>query len=202
MIPPKPVHQGGKMAAERLDMRCVREVLRLHFACAQTPRKIVTSLGCGRTTVRDYLARANKHGLTDWSTIEKLTDADIERRLGFKTFARAAWLNDKKAMPDWATVHRELRGNKNVTLALLWQEYLEENAGQGYKYTQFCEHYNRWAKKLSVVMRQAHRAGEKTFVDYCDGISLVDPKTGELIPTELFVGCLGASSYTFAEASL
>ena len=103
-------------------------------------------------------------------------------------------------MPDWVKVHREL-ANKNVTLALLSQEYLEENP-KGYQYSQFCEHYNRWSQKLSVVMRQFHRAGEKSFVDYCDGLDLLDPETGELIPTQLFVGCLGASSYTFAEATL
>jgi transposase len=51
-------------------------------------------------------------------------------------------------------------------------------------------------------MRQHHRAGEKVFVDYCDGILLVDRETGELTKTQLFVGCLGASSYTFTEATL
>lgn len=189
------------MAAERLDMRSVRDVLRLHFLHKQSPRAIVQSQKCGRTTVRDYIARANKNGLTDWESIEKLSDQELEIRLGFKSFSQATWLSEKKAMPDWSVVHKDLQANKSVTLALLCQEHLEENP-QGYRYTQFCEHYNRWAKKLSVVMRQAHKAGEKAFVDYCDGISLVDRGTGELIPTELFVGCLGASSYTFAEATL
>jgi transposase len=182
-------------------MRCVRDVLRLHFVSKQSPTSIAQSEGCGRTTVRDYLTRANKYGLTDWESVERLSDQELELRLGFKTFAHATWLSEKKAMPDWSVVHRDLQANKNVTLALLCQEHLEENS-QGYRYTQFCEHYNRWAKKLSVVMRQAHKAGEKSFVDYCDGIALVDRDTGELMPTELFVGCLGASSYTFAEATL
>ena len=189
------------MAAERLDMRCVRDVLRLHFMLGQSPRKIAQSLGCGRTTVQDYLSRANQNGLQDWASIEPLSQIELEIRLGFKALVQAFWRNDRKFMPDWPAVHQELSRHKSVTLALLWQEYLEVNAG-GYQYTQYCEHYKRWSKKLSVVMRQHHVAGEKTFVDYCDGISLVDAKTGDLIPTELFVGCLGASSYTFAEASL
>jgi transposase len=84
-----------------------------------------------------------------------------------------------------------------VTLALLWQEYKAEHP-DGYQYSQFAELYRRFEKKLSVVLRQPHRAGEKVFVDFCDGISLVDAYAGEIIPTQLFVGALGASSYTFA----
>ena len=182
-------------------MRCVRDVLRLHFVFKQSSKAIAKSQGCGRTTVREYITRANKYSLLNWESIEKLTDPELEIRLGFKHFVHASWQSEKKIMPEWLTVHRELQANKNVTLALLCQEYLETNS-RGYQYTQFCEHYKRWSQKLSVVMRQAHKAGEKSFVDYCDGIVLVDVVTGELIKTQLFVGCLGASSYTFAEATL
>lgn len=189
------------MAAERLDMRCVRDVLRLHFVFKQSPKVIAKSQGCGRTTVREYIARANNNGLSSWDIIEKLTDQELEARLGFKYFEHASWQSETKVMPEWLKLHRELQKNKNVTLALLNQEYLEKNP-RGYQYTQFCEHYKRWLGKLSVVMRQVHNAGEKAFVDYCDGLYLVDEKTGELIKTQLFVGCLGASSYTFAEATL
>ena len=189
------------MAAERLDMRCVRDVLRLHFVSKQSPKSIARSQGCGRTTVRDYIARANKYRLDKWELIESLSDQELEISLGFKSYAHATWQSETKVMPEWSNIHRELQANKNVTLALLCQEYLEENP-RGYQYSQFCEHYRRWSRKLSVVMRQAHKAGEKSFVDYCDGIALVDLGTGELIKTQLFVGCLGASSYTFAEATL
>ena len=189
------------MAAERLDMRCVREVLRLHFILNQSPRAIAISLGCGRTTVREYLVRAKASNVTDWISVENLSDAELEVLLGFRSFAKLTWQNETKAMPDWEKVHHELQANKNVTLALLWQEYLEINP-RGYQYTQYCEHYRRWSKKLSVVMRQVHIAGERSFVDYCDGFLLTNPVTGEKIKTQLFVGCLGASSYTFAEATL
>jgi transposase len=104
--------------------------------------------------------------------------------------------------PDWAELRAELaRRDHQVTLALLWQEYKAEQP-DGYQYSQFCDLYRRFEKRLSVVLRQVHRGGEKTFVDFCDGIPLIDVKTGELIPTELFVGALGASSYTFARAAL
>lgn len=192
------------MAQERLDMRLVRDVLRLHFVQKQSPRTIIQSQACGRTTVREYIQRANSSGLCDWASVEALSDVELEIRLGFKSspgIGRGREASSSKLVPDWLEVHQDLQKNKKVTLALLSQEYLEANP-QGYKYTQFCEHYNRWLGRLSVVMRQTHLAGEKAFVDYCDGLELVDITTGEAIKTQLFVGCLGASSYTFAEATL
>jgi transposase len=51
-------------------------------------------------------------------------------------------------------------------------------------------------------MRQDHRGGEKLFVDYGEGLSLIDPQSGEPIKTQLFVAVWGASNYTFAEATL
>ena len=87
-----------------------------------------------------------------------------------------------------------------MTLQLLWHEYLEDHPG-GYRYTQFCERYRRWRAKLRPTMRQVHRAGEKSFVDFSGKRPhLVDRRTGEIVPVELFVGVLGASSYTYAEA--
>jgi transposase len=52
-------------------------------------------------------------------------------------------------------------------------------------------------------MRQVHRAGEKAFVDFSGQRPILcDPKTGELVSVELFIGVLGASNYTYAEACL
>ncbi|MDY6949093.1 MAG: hypothetical protein SXG53_25640 [Pseudomonadota bacterium] len=88
-----------------------------------------------------------------------------------------------------------------MTLALLWTEYKADHP-DGYQYSQFVDLYRRFEKKLSVVLRQQHRASEKVFVDFCDGIAMIDPQSSERVPTQLFVGALGASSYTFAVATL
>ena len=102
-------------------------------------------------------------------------------------------------MPDWPTVHRELR-RKGVTLQLLHLEYKEQHP-DGYQYTQFCRHYRAWQGRLDLVMRQEHRAGEKLFVDFAgQTIPIVDPETGEISEAQLFVAVLGASNYTYAEA--
>ena len=186
------------MAAAKVCMRQVKQVFRLHLTEKKSQGAVAASVGLGKTTVRDYLRRLNKSGLTCWSEIEPLDDTDLERRLGFSL----AVLNNSKVMPDWLSVHREL-AKKHVTISLLWTEYHNVHGAGAYGYTQFCEHYNRWACKLSVVMRQIHKAGEKTFIDYSgDGLTLRDPKTGERRKVELFVACLGASSYTYAEATL
>ena len=51
-------------------------------------------------------------------------------------------------------------------------------------------------------MRQAHVAGEKLFVDYAGTtIDIFDAATGEVHACQLFVAVLGASSYTYAEAT-
>jgi transposase len=52
-------------------------------------------------------------------------------------------------------------------------------------------------------MHQDHKAGEKVFVDYCgDPLSMIDPATGVATDAYLFVAVLGASGYTYAEATL
>ena len=93
-----------------------------------------------------------------------------------------------------------LRG-KNVTLFLLWQEYREANP-DGYQYSWFCEHYRAWQGKLDLVMRQDHRAGEKLFVDYAGHtVPVIDRTTGEIHEAQVFVAVMGASNYTYAEAT-
>jgi transposase len=103
--------------------------------------------------------------------------------------------------PDWAGIHEELQSQKHVTLQLVWQEYKQSNP-DGYQYSRFCELYRRWADKLDLVLRQEHRAGEKLFVDYAgDTVPVIDSKTGTTTEASIFVAVLGASNYTYAEAS-
>jgi transposase len=177
-------------------MRQVKEVLRLKWACGLSDRQIAHSLRISRPTVADYVRRAEAAGLS-WPLPEDQGDDALERRL----FVRA----DKKSparrpMPDWSVVHRELK-RKGVTLVLLWQEY-KASTPDGLQYSQFCLAYRQWAKKLDLVMRQRHRAGETLFVDYAgQTMPVVDPYSGEVHDAAIFIAVLGASNYTFAEAT-
>ena len=183
------------MPAKRLSMRKIRDVLRLRRDGRLSHRQIARSLGLGRSTVGDYLRRAEEAGLS-WPLPGDLDEGELERRL----FPNAPpFPSHRHPRPDWARVHQELR-RPGVTLFLLWQEYREAQP-EGYQYSRYCDLYRRFAKKLSPSMRQVHRAGEKIFVDFSGTKpALVDPKTGEVTEVELFVGALGASGYTYAEA--
>ena len=171
------------MPAERLSMRRVREVLRLQ-SFGLSGRKIARSLGIPRTTVQEYLRRAEAAGIT-WPLPEDVDDQTLEQRL----FVTPEDQRPSRPLPEWSSIHSELR-RKHVTLALLWEEYKTQNS-DGYQYSQFCELYGRWAKTLDIWMRQEHRGGEKLFVDFSgDGIRWVDPITGEEQEAALFVGVL------------
>lgn len=190
------------MSSEGLAMRKVREILRVRFfAGVESSRLIAQAARCGKTTVNQYLSLAKQAGISSWDEISQLDDVALERRLNVHKAAMCSLLqNPQRYLPDWMVVHEELR-NRDVTLILLWSEYREANP-DGYKYTQYAEYYRRWKAKLSLVMRQTHKPGKKGFIDYCDGLFLTDPVTGEKTRTQLFVGAMGASCYTFARATL
>jgi len=192
------------VAQQRLAMHQIKDILRLHLLGGVTScRRIGRAVGCGKSAVSTCLQRAAEAGLSTWEAVEAFDEAALEQRL-YKGKSAAARLSKHRSrpLPDWVRIREELaRRDHQVTLMLLWTEYKAEYP-DGYQYSQFAELYRRFERKLSVVMRQHHRPGEKTFVDFCDGIALTDPVTGEQIPTELFVGALGASSYTFATATL
>jgi transposase len=177
-------------------MRRLREILRLSLERGLPQRAVAEALGIGTGTVSEYLGRARVAGVA-WPIPEELQDDD---KLETRVFGPKREGDSGRGELDVAFVHEELR-RPGVTLSLLWQEYLAANSG-GYRYSQFCEHYHRYRKRLSPVMRQVHRAGEKAFVDFAGKKpSVVDPGTGEMRAVELFVGVLGASSYIYAEAA-
>ena len=181
------------MPGTRLLMRQVREVLRLKHACGMSARQIGEVLGIGRTTVGDYLRRVSFCGLS-WPLPEGFGDDELERRLFPPPGPR------DRAQPDWARLHAELK-KPGVTMLLLWEEYRAEHP-DGYALSRFYQLYRAWLDRVSPVMRQHHVAGEKMFVDYAgQTVEIVDMSTGEVRRAQIFVAVLGASSYTFAEAT-
>jgi transposase len=180
-------------------MRKVKEVLRLRFECNLSERDIARSCQVARSTVADYLMKA-KAARLGWPEAVALSEAQIDERL-FPVQRIPGSI--KRPPPDCQYIYDQLRTYQkfNLTLSQLWIEYKEKHT-DGYQYTQFCDLYHRWRGKLDYVMRQEHRAGEKVFIDYSDSLSFVDPLTGEIILTQLFLAVWGASNYTYAEATL
>ncbi len=180
---------------KRLPMRKIRDALRLRAGGLST-RKIAASLGVGQSTLSEYLKRAARAGVV-WPLPETLTDAALEAMLFHPAGGETRRVHGQ---PDWAAVHRELR-RKHVTLALLWEEYRAAQP-EGYGYSRFCELYQRWEGRLAPTMRQHHVAGERMFVDYAGAtLPVIDAGTGAAREAQLFVAALGASNYTFAEAT-
>ena len=184
------------MAKGRLSMRHVKEILRQKLVLRRSHRQIAASLGVSAGVVGETASRAKKRALLEWSAVEELDEAELERRL----YGGKAGVAIQRVLPEPAYLDVELR-RPGVTLQLLHLEYLEQEP-DGYRYTQFCRHYRDWKKRQRPVMRQVHRAGEKLFVDYAGKKPhLVDPETGEVTDVELFIAVLGASNYTYAEAT-
>jgi transposase len=185
------------MSQERLSMRKISEILRLKWACHLSNRAIARSCQIGHSTVSEYLKRAERAGLK-WPLADSLTEDQLAQLL-FPVSSQGIQPQASKIVPDWETIRKELK-KRNVTLRLLWEEYQEEHP-EGYRYSQFCELYRQYLKKLDPPMRQNHKAGEKLFVDYAgDTVPITDPETGEVRQAQIFVAVQGASSYTYAEA--
>src|SRR5215212_5048784 len=127
------------MPAERVSMRRVREILRLKYEAGASDRAIARSVGVARSTARLCLDRLAAAGLT-WPLPETLTDGALEALLFAGAGAMAG--QRRKAEPDRAVVHRELR-RPGVTLMLLWEEYRATTPG-GYRYSRWCELYRGW----------------------------------------------------------
>lgn len=181
-----------KKKRRRLTLRQIKEILRLKNKNLSN-RQIAKACNISPTTVEKYVKRIEEASISYDDMKEKSEDEIMDKLFENKK------PKNKKALPDMSYIHKQLK-MKGVTLQLLWEEY-KEGHPEGYSRTQFCYYYNRWRKKLKPTMRFNHKAGEKVFVDFSgDKPVITNPETGKKTAVELFVGTLGASSYTFAIA--
>ena len=183
------------MAHWRVSMRKIREMLRLRHERGLSHAKIGLSCGVGETTVGDCLSRAVAAGLS-WPLPDDLDDEALERRL----YPGQGTGPSQPAKPDFSYIHTELR-KKSVTLQLLWQEYKAATPA-GYQYSQFCQLYRDYRKGVEYSFRNSYKAGEKMFVDYAgQTVPIHCAKTGTVRHAQIFIAVLGASNYTYAEAT-
>ena len=186
------------MPQPRIKMRKIREVLRLHFESGRSIRQINASTKTSVGAIQKLLKQARELNLA-WPLPEDLDDT----RLSLLFYPEANATDSKRlVVPQWTKIHQELK-RKAMTKQLLWEEYCECHPTRCYSYSQFCDLYARWCKRQKRSLRQLHKAGEKTFVDYAGiTIPVIDPRSGEiLIDAQMFVGVLGASCLTYAEAT-
>ena len=183
------------MPQERLPVRKIREVIRLHHEAELSNRAIARVCKISNSTVGEYLVRAEQAGFS-WPLPEGLDDAALYQGL-FPEKSKGS--KSKRPIPNWEDVHREL-SKRGVTLTLLWQEYREKHPLDGYGYTQFRLYYQRWNKSRTGTMRIPRKGGEEMEVDYTGmTVPITNPETGEISRAQIFVATLPASNYTYAE---
>lgn len=184
------------MAQERLTVKKIKEVLRLKYEAKLSNRAIAGACKVSNSTVGEYLKRAEAAGIS-WPPAE-IGEEELYQKLFPEK--KAVVSERKYPMPDWEAVQKDKR-RKGVTLQLLWQEY-KEKYPEGYQYSQFCEHYQRWKKSQVEPSRHIeHTGGEQMQVDYAGlKIPITDPQTGAISQASIFVAILPASNYIYAEA--
>jgi len=183
------------MAQERISMRKINEALRLYYEAKVSQNNIAKITGISRYSAQQYLLRFKASGLI-WPLPENINEEELENRL----FPRRDQFFGKRPGLDYEYLLQEIR-KPNATLGILWEEYKQQNPA-GYQYSYFCDLFNAYRNSVNSSMRQEHKAGEKTFVDFGEGgIKITDPVTGEEIPTKIFVSVWGASTYMYAESS-
>lgn len=180
-------------------MRKIKEVLRLRNELKLDQRQIARSCSVSVSTVHEYLKRAAAADI-GWPLLDGWDDGRLEAAL-FPRPDTPPQPTTRKSPPDFAAIHEQLQRHRDVTLQLVWEEYRDANP-DGYGYSRFCELFQRWRKRLDVVLRQEHKAGEKAFVDWAGAtVPIHDRDAGKVWQAPVFVAALGASSYTWAEAA-
>lgn len=184
------------MPADGLAMRQIKDILRLRHDAGLSFREIARSLNISVGVVSKYLQLAAVAGIT-WPLPDNLDEDALQQKLQPLPPPNLPTI----PLPNFAEIHQELR-RKGVTLQLLWEEYADDSSQEHYSYSHFCVLYREWRQRLSPTMRQTHTPGDKMFVDYCGPtVPVFDPLTGEVRHAQIFVATLGASNYTYAEAT-
>ncbi|MGR3317630.1 MAG: IS21 family transposase [Candidatus Anammoxibacter sp.] len=188
------------MAGKPIDMSRLRKVLKLH-AQGKSKSFISDYLKLSRNTVKKYIRQFSRLKVTI-EDLNQMDDVKLEE-LFIKPQQEELSPKLKALYTFFPYAEKELK-KTGVTKMLLWREYKEKNP-EGVQSTQFCEHYNRWSKRVNVkpVMHMVHKAGDKMFVDYAGKtLQIIDKQNGEVIEVQFFVSVLGASQLTYAEVTL
>ncbi len=186
------------MANKITDMSKIRKAIK--FYCNGKSKLFISKyLSLSRNTVKKYISLFETLGLS-FEAINEKTDAELELLFSHTTVESIS--PKLQILYDFfPKMERELK-KVGVTVQHMWEQYISLNP-DGYRSSQFCYHYKIWGKRVNPVMHMNHKAGDKMYVDYAGKtLSIVDKDTGEIKEVQFFVAILGASQYTYAEASM
>ena len=181
------------MAKERISMRKIKEILRLYFEATLSHRQIAVINHIGRTTAQEYILRFKASGLL-WPLAASVTEEELEKKLYPVNKEKGV---NRPAL-DFPYLVEEIR-KPDATLSVLWDEYKQQYP-DGYQYSHFCDLFRVYTKSLNYSMRQEHKAGEKTFIDFgASPLTIIDLRSGQEKSVKIFVAVWGASNYMFAK---
>lgn len=173
-------------------MRKIKEILRLKFEKGLSQKQIAKSIKVAKSTVQACLSKAKRANIS-WPLSEEVSEKQLELLLYSKDVKQLG-----SSFPDFVYIFKELK-RKGVTLMQLWKEYNIVHP-DGYKYSQYCLLYKKWRACSDLWMPQEYVAGENLFVDYA-GMTVPVYSDQGCYDAQIFVGVLGASSYTYTEAT-
>ena len=181
----------------RINMREIKEILKLKYQLDFSYRRIEKSIGVSRSSAAEYCRRFGTISNT-LNEFLQLSEDEMYKLLYLEHKVIKA--KQTRPKPDVKHIDKELK-KSGVTYLLLWQEYKSSHP-DGYGYTQFKSYHHKYKKSLNPSIRQLHLNGEKLFVDY-SGMTMPihDSKSGEVAKAQIFVAVLGASGYTYVDAS-
>jgi transposase len=185
------------MANKIIDMSKIRKVIKL-YSNGKSKLFISSYLSLSRNTVKKYISLFKVLDIP-FSEINKKSDAELEVIFVQKPIEI---IDPKlqKVYDFFPQMERELK-KVGVSVQIMWEEYIKENP-DGYQSSQFRVHYKNWGKRVNPVMHMTHKSGDKMYVDYAGKtLSIRDKLSGEITEVQFFVAILGASQYTYCEAS-
>ena len=186
------------MANKKTDMNKIRKALKLH--CNGKSKLFISDyLSLSRNTVKKYISLFEALEMSLEGLNEK-TDSELEH-LFSQSSAPLIAPRLEKLYAYFPKMERDLK-KVGVTIQHLWEVYYAANP-DGFKSSQFRHHFKNWSNRVNPVMHMNHKSGDKMYIDYAGKkLSIIDKETGEIKEVEFFVAILGASQYTYAEASM
>jgi transposase len=178
-------------------MTKIRSILR-QYTQGVSKKTISEKAGVTRNTVKKYIRQyiAMNRPLEE---LEAMSDTELDQLFSIKE-QKEPGKRLQELIELFPEIEKALK-RKGVTKEAVWRKYYETHP-DGYRETQFRNHYNQWSKHVNSSMHIEHKAGDKMYVDYAgQHLQIVNDSTGEIKNVEVFAAILGASQLTYVEAS-
>lgn len=185
-----------------LRMHQIKHIIEFHLK-GHSIRQIERLCGISRNTIRDYLRKLQRDGrllsdflnLEDQALLSLVQTSPEDKNPGGRVLEQRYQIIERKL-----EYYKSELSRRGVTRHLLWQEYRQDHP-DGYGYSQFCEHLDRYLKRDQAVMYFKHRPAEQMQVDFAGGkMSYVDRHTGECIECEVLLCVMPYSHFVYAQA--